>query len=873
MVEVYLTPAEVKDLDDVRQDLHQYQLAYRDMTPNPALIDSTATSSSRYQSSSIAGSSSRSSHFRSVKRSSKSSTWRSHASSRAKEPVLSLPDDEDYYNLPQISDTKVLHDGGGTETDGQSFQGVVSDDMTVFNPINLTVAFFPRKNVRTSRQKLNPQISRVSTAGGRGKVREREEQRKRAVSKREMPQLHVQVEQRHTFDPQYADADEITDPEATLVDVACHPTQPIISTPLDNPPFSSDQSNLPPLPTIPVSLSIPITRNKRSDENSPRLSAAGSSVEEERFVTPSPGLHTPFTPQQTPSGETQSTPIPVLESSSCADQSNSYQTADDQSNSSHSLSPSEQQSLSNRDMEKLEPGVTSMPLPVKPPTFASRQSHLKQTRYELEDSGDFMDSEALDQLIAQTQLEREFGALQMQSHLVEERREGASVDGGDQENENLHMKSSPLPAPPLPPRHSSSPRTPPLLPQLPASDSQLATNASLKTDNFKLPLSDSLRQAELVGNSGEFTVMPTISPPIPPRKQATESGVEHTSEVDTPPPSPPPRTHSRRRKLDSPQFASTETSSKNSEVVQELVVDDDIPPSPPPRQRHEFVIADKDGNLTDGLPVRSDSSSPEYQHRDLTQREGQGGGSVEREEEEKLDLGEVQGNKEGWESGGEMEGQEWGETVGESDEGKSGEGEKNNQERKTDSRRIRRSSTCVDPVEEEGRVLEDSTDEVTSATSTVKTLTSDEESDEDTDVTVKTATLRYRADTHNKVDLQEVGASLHVEDSTESILDRIPGPHFSDTPSVASLSITQLNTPETTLHYSIMNEMQNSAGRLMTDSESVLVDSAVELPGSENVVRSRAATRSGSGITQGQSWLRQTLGRQTQVSHVCDVKK
>jgi hypothetical protein len=215
-----------------------------------------------------------------------------------------------------------------------------------------------------------------------------------------------------------------------------------------------------------------------------------------------------------------------------------------------------------------------------------------------------------------------------------------------------------------------------------------------------------------------------------------------------------------------------------------------------------------------------------------------------------------------------MEGQEWGETVGESDEGKSGEGEKNNQERKTDSRRIRRSSTCVDPVEEEGRVLEDSTDELNSATSTVKTLTSDEESDEDTDVTVKTATLRYRANTHDKVDLQEVGASLHVEDSTESILDRIPGPHFSDTPSVASLSLTQLNTPETTLHYSIMNEMQNSAGGLMTDSESVLVDSAVELPGSENVARSRAATRIGSGVTQGQSWLRQTLGRQTQPSAV-----
>ena len=547
------------------------------------------------------------------------------------------------------------------------------------------------------------------------------------------------------------------------------------------------------------------------------------------------------------------------------DRSNSYQTADDQSNPSHSLSPTEQQSLSNRGTEKLEPSFTSIPVPTKSPT-SSLKGRLKQTRHELEDSSDFMDSEALDRIIAQTRLEQEFEALQVQS---QQRREAASVGGGDQENERICVKSSPLPAPPLPRRYSGSPSDP-LLHQLPADSSQSAANTG---DHFKLPTTDSLKQADLVGESGEFTVTTTtISPPIPPRKSSRDYGVEHTSVVTNPPPSPPPRIHSQGRKLGSLKCAPTEASSKNSEAVQGK----DVPPSPPPRQRRELVTADKDGSLTGDVNTRSDSSSPEYQHRDLTQRERQGASSTEREGDEEVDLGEVQGNKEIWGSAVEMERQVLGEPVGGSDGGKSEEGEKRNQteEETTGSIRKRRSSTCVDPVEEEDRVLEDSADEATSVTSTMKTLTSDEgESDEDTDVTVKTATLRYRANTHGEMDLQAAGASLHIEDSTESLLDRLPRPHFSDTPSVASLSLTQLNTPETTLHYSITNKLQSSGG-IMTDSESVLLDSAMQLPGSEDLAKLHLATKVGGGVAEvvrprSQSWVHHTLGNQLQVCSMC----
>lgn len=302
----------------------------------------------------------------------------------------------------------------------------------------------------------------------------------------------------------------------------------------------------------------------------------------------------------------------------------------------------------------------------------------------------------------------------------------------------------------------------------------------------------------------------------------------------TAPPSPPPRTLSASRKMESAQGASAETSSKQPAAAQDL--DDDVPPQPPPRERRGLNVPEVDGNSAEDSPAKSGSSSPDYQHRDLTQLERQGASSAESQHDPVTC------------SDGERE-----------REGEVEENEGSGYDRVQDEEQ----GTSVDPVDEEraqSKYPDDNTDDATSLASSVKTLTSNEESGEEATVRIKNSTLLYR---HTPTSKGEV-AGVHADGG--SVYDSIQRRHFPVTPGSADVSLQDLNTPETTLQFSALQDMHNSKGT-MADSEGIRVDSP--LLNGEGMMRSRTATVDSDmeGVTRPRGASRiQTLGRQLQVN-------
>ena len=667
-------------------------------------------------------------------------------------------------------------------------------------------------------------VSSLRTSRGGGQASGETGVEKEKLSEREMPRLHNRSKRVAKYRP-YNDPDEFinisvkvaSSPSTSRTHTTSH-TQPSAQPPVDNSQSSPVHSDLVPLSlAIPASLSIPITEQGKTPETtSPLLSVTSSSVEEERFATPSPNFPISYSNQE--QSELQQEPTDTSVSTERQGSSSSVDVYKP-SNPPHPLSPPDQHDLQEHDAGKPESALENTSHKLSPDT---------SSRQKLEESNDFVDFDVLDQLILETRLQKKLETQQARPHL-HGREEGSSRVGPREDHDRkrlLAMRTndsasndtrSHLPPPPLPPRHQ------------PVADS---TSGDVNLGR--------VRASDLMGSSGEFTVVES-----PPLSHKTAEG-ERSREGSSPPPSPPPRGESRRRNRDTVDVA----------AVDYLITerdDNDLPPTPPPRERGRGSPAAAAAERSERLHVmaperRSDSSlSLDYQHRDLTQQERNVTSSAESERREREDERIPGGEEE--EEEGDGEGRQSEELTEGGAGGRNEEGEVDEkQESEVDVVLGKRSSTCVDPPDKEVEsqvVPENSTDEVASVSSTVKTLTSDEdESDEETIVSPKLATRGY-AHTFSSTPSGEgyAGMSL-MEESTSTTFHSLSASHFSPTPR-ASLSLYQLNTPETTLHVPGSNE----------PAEEVVSDSENEVGG-----RTR-------GINVGTDMTRihQTLGRNIQV--------
>ena len=806
VLEVYLTPEEVESLQNVKKDLELYRTVYHNMTPNSSLLNNPCTVPSRFQSPSSRSSS------KAGKKTTKLSSWRSHTTPRV--ASTASIDDDDYYNLPPITDTRASHADSSSETDRQGLQSLRSDDSALFKPDTSTVSIFSRKSWKTPRSTQSKGRGNVEAASGSKDTGERERQgRDRTSSSRTMPQLHSKVERRHI---QYDDPDEFLDTPSVGVSHSAHQTQGSMTAPLnrdssdysDLPPFPiaptsqpneassdysdlpsfpitstaqpNDYSNLPSLPTAPISLNIPIAGGKQTEASSPLLSVGGSSVEEERFTTPSPNFPSLLTPQ--PSTMDTS---PKLEFSSCVDQSNSFQTA------TKSSPPSSKQQSPTYNTNAYESSTVP---PLQPPKLVTSTpiSHSLQKAPVEED--DFVEADVLDQFIAESRLRRQLKAVQVSKEMSSDAGDGVAEVTEDE----VDKRNRPLPALPSEddddPTGSDVEQLPPPLP--PRSQSQDTTNKNQQLNTsppeFKI-------QTDPYGESGEFSVTP-LSLALPAKQPNTEHRVENNSTESTSPPSPQ-KTHSEGEEWVSEQCIPDKTPS-------ETQVEEENPPTASPRENLELLTVE--GNSKDPLD-RSRSSSPDHQHRELTQL----------------------GTREPADGPGELEDMHGEEEIPE------------------EFPRKKCPSTSVDP-REEGEISneEGTADEVTGPTYPAPVLiTSDEEeSGEESTVDIsKTSTLLHSHPSLSKGDLDG------VFNDSGSVFDSVPRAHLMGTPESGNMSLNQLFTPETTLQISAVQDLQNPRVTV-TDTSSVVTDTSIVADGSDmGMPRPRVTSRI------------HTLGRQLQV--------
>ena len=779
------------------------------MTPNPSLINNPCTVPSRFQSPSSRSSS------KQGKKATKLSSWRSHTTPRVAN-TGSIDDDDDYYNLPPITDTRASHADSSSETDRQGLQSLRSDDSALFKPDTSTVSIFSRKSWKTSRSTQSRGKGNVEVASGSKDTGERGKQG-RETSSRKMPQLHNQVERRHI---QYDDPDKLLDtPEG--VSSSAHQTQSGVTAPLnkdssdysDLPPFpiaptsqlnevssdysnlpsfpttstvqlneaSPDYSNLPSFPTAPASLNIPIAEGKQTEASSPLLSVGGSSAEEERYATPSPNFPSLLTPQP-PTMDT-----PKLEFSSCVDRSNSFQTA------TNSPSSSKQQSPTNNTNAYES---SSIP-PVRPPPVITSTpiSH----RAPIEED-DFVDADILDQFIAESKLRRQMKAAQVDLSI---NRGEISSDTGDGMAEvaegEVDKRNRPLPALPAEgddaPTGSDIEQLPPPLPPRGQSQNTNDENQQLNTSPPEFQI-----QTELCGESGEFSVTP-MSQALPAKQPSTENRVEKNFAEST----LPQKTHSEGEELISEEYTPDKT-------PYETQVEEENPSMVSPGENLDLLPVE-DGSK-DPLG-RSRSSTPDHQHRELSQL----------------------GTQEPADGTGELE-----DTQGEEE---------------CPEEPPRRNSTSVDP-REEGEV---SNEEGTADEGTGRTypppflITSDEEeSGEESTVHIsKASALLHSHTSFSKGDLDG------VPNNSARVFDSVPRAHLMGTPESANMSLNQLYTPETTLQISAVQDLQHPKVTV-TDTTSALLDDGKEIGtkiaadgGDMDMPRPRATSRI------------YTLGRQLQV--------
>ncbi|CAI8043979.1 hypothetical protein GBAR_LOCUS24413 [Geodia barretti] len=784
VLEVHLSPEEAEDLADIQRDLVSHRQAYEGMTPNPSLVDSAVSFLSRFQSGagptgiSSSTSSSRGTPARSGWRVGRSSTRGHRSRPRVVEPNPKF--DEDYYNLSVAFNsltTQRANEAGGR-------LAAKHEDVTAAcNANSSTITVLPRV---TETPTTSPKVPR--SGGGRGKTEPAGGGgggRSRLSSDRKMPRLHGNSGKRDLTTRSYANPDTFPD---EILPPAAPKTESGTAKLQDN-----SVPGVPPPASIPASLGIPIpTPGKSANEAHspiPTGTAGSSSLEDERYATPSPNfsLVVPAAP-----GESGSKlPSPVQPTGFAADDSHSFQTADELSDKSHSPPPPPlpERLETDPDPSETDKKVLSIYDTITPPPqrrwTSQTSSQQQQQQRKFEESDDFVDSEIVDQLLSETRLMKQ----QEELSRPKRGRTGWEQDYHHQPPalppRNRKIDDAPAPAPALPPHRLRSP---------------------------------SLVEVEqLVGNSGEFTVV-ELSPPavpqrvLPPLNQQRGSDFEGSNVEFTPPPSPPPRTHSRKgdrspEKMpqDSPDFIYGR------------------PPTPPPRdhkttEESEMITSEaitaaveRDGNASD-LPERSGSSSPDYQHRGLTQSLDVGSS---------LEDGHVSSDMDTVrESVQVIEGRGWlGDTTTAAEKG----GERDSASNKLaeeDTSQTRRSSSSVDPVKPEDRGTQlTGSGSLQDEFSSVKTLTSDEEDEDSGDGTTASASttmLRYRhpststpRENHTRTGpgLNDVGANALESLNLSAPPLGTPGGRGAP----PSLSFNQVNTPEMTLQLSMAEKLRGTA--------------------------------------------------------------
>ena len=765
VLEVHLSPEEAEDLADIQRDLVSHRQAYEGMTPNPSLIDSPVSFLSRFQSGagptgiSSSTSSARGTPARSGWRVGRSSTRGHRSRPRVVEPNPKV--DEDYYNLSVAFSsltTQRANEAGGR-------LAAKHEDVAACNANSSTITVLPRV---TETSAASPQVLR--SGGGRGKTEPGGGGggRSRLSSDRKMPRLHGNGGKRDLTTRPYANPD-------TFSDEILPPAAP--KTKSDTAKLQENSvPDVPPPASIPASLSIPIpTPGKSANEAHSPIPTGSSSLEDERFATPSPNFSLVVSAALGESGSKLSSPVPPT--GFAADHSHSFQTADELSDKSHSPPPPLPDRLEqDPDTSETDKNVLSIYDTMTPPPqqrWTSQTSSQQQQRRKFEESDDFVDSEILDQLVSETRLMRQ------QEELSRPKR------GSTGWEQDYHSQP-----PALPPRNRKIDDDP--APALPP---------------HRLRSPSLVEVEQLEGNSGEFTVV-ELSPPavpqrvLPPLSQQRGSADFEGSNVElTTPPSPPPRTHSRKgdrspEKMlqDSPDFIC------------------ERPPTPPPREHKTTeesevitseAIAAAIGNASD-LPERSGSSSPDYQHRGLTQSLDVGSS---------LEDGHVSSDMEiVRESVQVIEGRGWLATAAEKSGDRDSASKKLAEE---DTSRRRRSSSSVDPVKPEDHSTQ-LTGSLQDEFSSVKTLTSDEEdegSDDDTTTSVSTTTLRYRHPSTStpRENHTRTGPGLNngAPESLNLSAPPLGTPGGRGAP--PSLSFNQCNTPEMTLQLSMAEKLRGTS--------------------------------------------------------------
>ena len=864
VLEVYLTPEEVEDMADSQRDLPQHRRAYREMTPNPSLIDSAVTFCSRFQS--TAGHTPSSSSSRSGRRAPRTTSgWRSR--SRAPEPNPGI-DDDDYYNVSMAFHS--LTSQKSTESVGHHSGKSDGGPQAVFSAHTTTVTVLP---LLTQAPTGSPQVSRSRTRGGGagregvGSGRGRAGPHTVAVDRR-MPRLHGNSGRRDFTNRPYQNPNYFP-VNANLPPTPSKPQETNTNPPPLSPPRDGTQETdsqetklnpQAPTPPIPASLSIPIPATQSGNSGG----GGSSSLDDERFTTPSPNFSMiPSALEKIPSALEKPAP-PVGAALGVAAQtvdagatvvngSNYFETADEPPNPPPVREEQKELETGKGVWSIYNTLTPSLPIPQ---THKQRQ----QQRQKLEESeDDFVDSSVLDQLLSDTRLANQHGT-------------GNGHTENSVEGRGTNDRDSP---PELPPRNYEIEVDPP--PPLPPRGPSTTTATLVASE-------------KLISDSGEFTVIDLsahqTTPPPPAHRR--EGGVEISRAESTPPPSPPPRTLSLppeetlpREHPGVPQEAITDTpkekeisdtQKEEEEVLGNLEETEELMEGC--EEIHTAAAAavvEGDRDVGSDQPDRSGSSSPDRQHRGLTQSVDLGSGedgNGEEGEEGRCDPETV------WESVRVIEGRGWlGETENEPKNEQEGEKEDNDvpneeeEEEGGDKEGSGRSSS-VDPLKYgetplSGSLGEDgAVEESSSVTSTAEVLTSDEEeggSDDEGVVSVNSASLRYYRRPQSTSTPHDRGtrAAGGREEERPSALESLSIQNLSlqsqATPTgggaTPSLSFNQLNTPEMTLQLSMAERLRGTA-----DSGQSGVGGAGE------GVWSQAAM-----VASDIARIHQTLGRQLQV--------
>ena len=745
--------------------------------------------------------------------------------------------DEDYYNV-----SIAFH----SLTSQKSIESVKQDSdgpQAMHSASSSTITVLPELS---QAQTSSPQVPRnpVSCVSGKkdGRKVKTEPSRERAgqnmgktsnssVGGQKISRLHGRSEKRDFSHRPYTDPDTFPDSN-TYPSVA----RPKTSSPQGEMPHQSLSGAT---PAIPASPSIPIPVGQPGEREHPSSSGPtgrSSSLEEEKFATPSPNFSVISAAALSKKVELD---VPmattVEEGSANTAHSSSFQTAEElSSRSSPSQSPArEQDQVTTEASGSIAWSIYNTltpPLPHREAAAQTKQSEIRvYLRRKLEDSDDFVDSSVLDQIISE--------ARQMSEEAARPR-----------SNEtNINNRDSP---PELPPRnYEVDDFEPP--PQLPPRGVSLATNSAAAPQTVL---------EHLVSDSGEFTVVEIRPPSVPHHLESQVNGTE-----STPPPSPPPRTLSRKMSpLPCPpteatppppgvaQGVSSTLASTQADDYKETEV---VEPASAGDVEEDEVIG--------GAPVRSASSSPDRQHRGLTQ--SQGTASDEEGGKEGEGSAEGQDMETVWESLRMIEGQGWlGEAGGEANKETETENRtrqedsgSTQQELDGDSERQGHLGSSVDPLnQEETRSIQDDGAEETC--SIAEMLTSDEEDEESGNevvADVSTATFRYRhrsTSTPREARTRVTHPSTHGGGPDNSLSIQNLSVQSLATPTEAgatpSLSFTQLNTPEMTLQLSMAERLRGTA------------DEPVGRDGGGEAARSQAAM-----VASDMARIHQTLGRNLQV--------